>query len=134
MSLPIKTFFLGTVLSALLAVSPVASIDVFAMDYKDISAQQAHEMMTSGAKLRIIDVRTPEEFAQGHIPDAINVPLDAIAAGKIPFIMADKNATYLLYCRSGHRSGMAAGALANKGWANIYNFGGILDWPYEVVR
>lgn len=134
MSLPTKTFFLGTVLSALLAVSPVASIDVFAMDYKDISAQQAHEMMTSGAKLRIIDVRTPEEFAQGHIPDAVNVPLDAIAAGKIPFIMADKNATYLLYCRSGHRSGMAAGALANKGWANIYNFGGILDWPYEVVR
>lgn len=133
MSLRTKIFFLSTVLCALVAVSP-ASTDAFAMNYKDISAQQAHEMMTSGTKLRVIDVRTPEEFSQGHIPGAVNVPLDAIEAGKIPFIMADKNATYLLYCRSGRRSGIAAGTLSGKGWANVYNFGGILDWPYEVVR
>lgn len=129
-----KTLFLSAALGALLAASPFAATDVFAMDYKDITAQQAHEMMASGAKLRIIDVRSPAEFAQGHIPEAVNVPLGQIQAGKIPFIMADKNATYLLYCRSGRRSGVAAGTLAGNGWKNVYNFGGILDWPYEVVR
>lgn len=104
------------------------------MTHKDISAQQAYEMMQSGAPLRIIDVRTPEEFAQGHIAGAVNVPLDAIEAGRIPFVMADKQATYLLYCRSGRRSGIAAEKLAGLGWAKVFNFGGILDWPYGTVR
>lgn len=134
MKIQTKTLLFSMALSAFLALSPFTATDVLAMNYKDISAQQAHEMMNSGAKLRIVDVRTPDEFAQGHIPGAVNIPLDQIQAGKIPFIMADKNATYLLYCRSGRRSGMAAGALADKGWKNLYNFGGILDWPYEVVR
>lgn len=134
MQTSIKTLLIACALGASVTMNPLTAGISYAMDYKDISAQQAHEMMTSGAKLRIIDVRTPEEFAQGHVPNAVNVPLDDIRSGKIPFVMGDKNATYLLYCRSGRRSGMAAGVLADKGWKNIYNFGGILDWPYEVVR
>ena len=105
-----------------------------AMNYQNITAQAAREKMLSGAPLRIVDVRTPAEFAQGHIPQAVNVPLDSIEAGKIPFIMADKTATYLIYCRSGRRSEAAASILANRGWQSVYNFGGILDWPYEIVR
>lgn len=115
-------------------VNPVATTETFAMQYKNISAREAYEMMASGTKLRIIDVRTPEEFAQGRVPKAINVPLDKIEAGQIPFVMADKNATYLLYCRSGRRSGIAAGILSANGWKNVYNFGGILDWEYDVER
>lgn len=129
-----KSFAAAAAVVLTLAAAPVDGLYAQAMTYKDISAQEAHAMMNSGAPLRIIDVRTPEEFAAGHIKDAVNVSLQQIEAGRIPFVMADKTATYLLYCRSGRRSGIAAEILAQSGWSTVYNFGGIIDWPYEVVR
>lgn len=104
------------------------------MSYQTINAQQAHSMMTSGAPLHIIDVRAPHEYAAGHIKGAINVPLPHIRAGRTPFAMADKNATYLVYCRTGNRSSTAASILASKGWKAIYDMGGLADWPYDVVK
>ncbi len=99
----------------------------------DISADTAHDLMHADNPPAVIDVRTPEEFGARHIPGARNIVLDDILAGKIPPEMDDKNALYLLYCRSGRRSGIAARWLSERGWKHVHNFGGILDWPYETT-
>lgn len=105
-----------------------------AKGYKDISAQEAHDRMTVDANVIVVDVRTPSEFASGHIPGAINVELSMIESGQLPAALANRNATYLLYCRSGRRSGIAARILSSTGYTDVSNFGGILNWPFEVVR
>lgn len=129
-----KSFAAAATAALVLTATPVETLCAQPMTYKDISAQEAHTMMNSGMPVRIVDVRTPGEFETGHVKGAINVPLQQIQSGRIPFVMADKTATYLLYCRSGNRSGQAADILAKNGWSAVYNFGGIMDWPYEVVR
>ncbi len=98
----------------------------------DMPQDEARKLMLSNAPLTVIDVRTPAEFAAGHIPNAINIELDAIVEGKIPETLSDKTAKFLLYCRSGRRSGIAAQLLHDRGWQDVVNFGGILDWPYEI--
>ena len=79
----------------------------------------------------ILDVRTPEEFAQKHIPGAVNVPNEEIGDDEIEEI-PDKEQLILVYCRSGNRSKQASGKLAALGYTNVYEFGGINDWPYEI--
>ena len=79
----------------------------------------------------ILDVRTPDEFNTGHIPNAILLPVDEIAyavTGMIP----DKEQTILIYCRSGRRSADAANILVNMGYLNVYDFGGIINWTGEI--
>jgi len=81
----------------------------------------------------ILDVRTEEEFRQGHIEGAILIPdydLDKLAGEKLP----DKDATILIYCRSGNRSKLASHFLIGMGYQNVYDFGGILDWRYGEVQ
>ena len=95
------------------------------MSYKRIDTEAAKEFIDAHPECIILDVRRPDEFALGHIPGALNLPLDRIY---------DKNALYLIYCRSGVRSVTAADLLAADGYTNIVEFGGILFWPYEVVR
>lgn len=90
--------------------------------------------MTEAKDYVILDVRTSEEYDRGHIPGAKNLPLDAIEAGKIPAEFAAKDKKYFVYCRSGVRSAKAADALASYGYKDILDFGGIIDWPYEVTR
>ena len=90
--------------------------------------------MTEAKDYVILDVRTPEEYERGHIPGAKNLPLDAIEAGKIPAEFAAKDKQYFVYCKSGVRSAKAADALASYGYKDILDFGGIIDWPYEVTR
>lgn len=80
----------------------------------------------------IVDVRTAEEFASGHIQNAINIPVESISAE--PAELSDKDATILVYCRSGNRSEQASRKLVELGYTQIYDFGGIIDWPYEVVQ
>ena len=99
----------------------------------DIPADTAHDLMHADNPPAVIDVRTPEEFGARHIPRPPNIVLDDIRAGKIAPEMDDKNALYLLYCRSGRRSGIAARWLSERGWKHVHNFGGILDWPYETT-
>ena len=81
----------------------------------------------------ILDVRTREEYDQGHIPGAVLIPDTEIEA-KAADLLPDKDQLILVYCRSGRRSKLAAQSLADLGYTNIREFGGILDWPYEVVQ
>ena len=81
----------------------------------------------------ILDVRTRKEYDQGHIPGAVLIPNTEIEA-KAADLLPDKEQLILVYCRSGRRSKLAAQSLADLGYTNIREFGGILDWPYEVVQ
>lgn len=97
----------------------------------NITAGEAKEIMDSEEGYIILDVRTQEEYDQGHIPGAIVIPQDKIAE-KAEQVLTDKNQLILVYCRSGRSSKLAAEALIELGYTNIKEFGGIIDWPYEV--
>ena len=99
--------------------------------YMNITAEEAKAMMDSQTGYVILDTRTQEEYDQGHIPGAIVISHDEITE-KAESILTDKNQLILVYCRSGRRSKLAAEDLAKLGYTNIKEFGGILDWPYEV--
>ena len=101
--------------------------------YMNITAEEAKEIMASEEGYIILDVRTQEEYDQGHIPGAILIPNTAIEA-KAEDVLTDKNQLILVYCRSGRRSKIAAEALVELGYTNIKEFGGIIDWPYEVEK
>lgn len=96
-----------------------------------INPQQAKEIMDQGG-VTVVDVRTPEEYQQAHITEAVLVPVDSIA-GAAPEARPEKNAVLLVYCRTGVRSANAAKRLAALGYTKVYDFGGIVDWPYETV-
>ena len=99
--------------------------------YVNITAEEAKEIMDSEEGYIILDVRTQEEYDQGHIPGAILIPDTEIKA-KAEEVLTDKDQLILVYCRSGRRSKLAAEALVELGYTNIREFGGIIDWPYEV--
>ena len=99
--------------------------------YMNITAQEAKEIMDSQEGYVILDVRTQEEFDQGHIPGAILIP-DYEIEEKAEKVLKDKDQLILVYCRSGRRSKLAAEALVALGYTNIREFGGIIDWPYEI--
>ena len=80
----------------------------------------------------ILDVRTQEEYDNGHIPNAICIPVETIDAN-VSTTLPSKDALILVYCRSGVRSKQAADTLAKLGYTNIKEFGGIITWPYEIV-
>ena len=98
-----------------------------------ISAQEAHDVMTSD-KTVVLDVRTPEEYAAGHIVNARLLPLDTIDAETAAAVAPDKDEPVLVYCRSGVRSAEAARLLSQLGYRQVYDFGGIIDWPYDTVE
>ena len=99
--------------------------------YMNITAEQAKEIMDSEEGYIILDVRTQDEFDETHIPGAILIPYDEILE-KAECVLTDKDQLILVYCRSGRRSKIAAEALAELGYTNIKEFGGIIDWPYET--
>ena len=103
------------------------------MVFLNITAEEAKKLMDSEEGCIILDVRTREEYDQGHIPGAILIPDTEIEA-KAADLLPDKGQLILVYCRSGRRSKLAAQSLADLGYTNIREFGGILDWPYEVVQ
>lgn len=98
-----------------------------------INAQQAKEMMDGSSTLILLDVRTQEEYDEGHIEGALLIP-DYEIDDKAGEQLEDKDATILIYCRSGRRSALAAQALADLGYSSVYDFGGIIDWPYEIIK
>ena len=100
--------------------------------YRQISQEDAISMMEEESDYIILDVRTPEEFAAGHIPDAINIPNESIGTEEIADL-PDKNQLIFVYCRSGNRSKQASRKLAALGYTNILEFGGITTWPGEIV-
>ena len=99
--------------------------------YMNITAEEAKQIMDSEEGYIILDVRTQEEYDQGHIPGATKISHEEIAE-KAEEVLTDKDQLILVYCRSGRRSKIAAEALAELGYTNIKEFGGIIDWPYEV--
>ena len=97
-----------------------------------ITMVEAVSMMARESGYIILDVRRPDEFAAGHIPNAVNIPNESIGTDEIPGL-PDKNQLIFVYCRSGRRSKEASGKLVKLGYTNIVEFGGILDWKGEVV-
>lgn len=100
--------------------------------YRQISAQEAMELMDEQENYIILDVRTEAEYSEKHIPNAICIPNETIGTEEIA-ALPDKDQLILVYCRSGNRSKQAAQKLADQGYTNIAEFGGINSWPGEVV-
>ena len=90
-------------------------------------------MMASESDYIILDVRRPDEFAAGHIPNAVNIPNESIGADEVDEL-SDKDRLILVYCRSGNRSKQASEKLVRLGYTNIVEFGGILDWKGEIEK
>ena len=100
--------------------------------YRQVSTDEAINIMKEEKDYIILDVRTPEEFKSKHIPGAINIPNETIGTEEVPEL-PDKEQLILIYCRSGNRSKQAAEKLAAQGYTNIVEFGGINDWTGETV-
>ena len=99
--------------------------------YRSITMDEAVTMMAQETGYIILDVRRPDEFAAGHIPNAINVPNETIGTDEIPEL-PNKDQLIMVYCRSGRRSKEASAKLVRLGYTNIVEFGGILDWKGEI--
>lgn len=100
--------------------------------YKQLSMEEAISMMEKESNYILLDVRTAEEFEGKHIPGAINIPNETISSEELPEL-PDKDQLILVYCRSGNRSKQASRKLAEQGYTNIVEFGGINDWPLDTV-
>ena len=101
--------------------------------YRSITMDEAVAMMEQETGYIILDVRRPDEYATGHIPNAINVPNETIGTAEIPEL-PDKDQLIMVYCRSGRRSKEASEKLVKLGYTNIVEFGGILDWKGEIEK
>ena len=101
--------------------------------YRQISMDEAVEMMRDEKNYIILDVRRPDEYAEGHIPGAINIPNEKIGTAEITKL-PEKSQLILVYCRSGRRSKEASEKLVKLGYTNIVEFGGILDWKGEIEK
>lgn len=97
--------------------------------YHKITAEEAKEMIEKG-NVTIVDVRTEEEYIESHIPKAILVSNESIDDNVIE-VLPDKDEVLLIYCRTGVRSKQASKKLVELGYTKVYDFGGIVDWPYE---
>ena len=121
-------------LAALLCFAGCAAQELPAeITYEQISAQEAKAIMDKESDYVIIDARTDAEFAEGHIANAILIPEYEIAA-RAEAELPDKDALILVYCRSGRRSKIASEELVKLGYTNVKEFGGIIDWPYEITK
>lgn len=100
--------------------------------YRQISQEDAKAMMDS-QEVMVLDVREANEYAAGHIPGALLFPVGSISQDSAEQLIPSKDTVLLVYCRSGNRSRTASSALAELGYTNVYEFGGINTWPYEVV-
>ena len=101
--------------------------------YQQITQEAAKEMMDTQEVL-ILDVREQHEYDSGHIPGAVLLPVGTITKDTAAAVIDDLDTVVLVYCRSGNRSKTASQALVNLGYTNIYEFGGINTWPYEIEK
>ena len=117
-------------LAALLLVGCAAPAEE--ITYRQVNMDEAITMMEEESGYIILDVRTPAEFSDKHIPGAINIPNETISTEEIP-ALPNKDQLILVYCRSGNRSKQASEKLVALGYTNIVEFGGINNWPGETV-
>lgn len=101
--------------------------------YHLITSEEAAAMMEKETAYTIVDVRRPDEYAEGHIPGAVNIPNEEIGSER-PSGLPDTDRLLLVYCRTGRRSRQAAEKLVSLGYTRVYDFGGILSWKGEVER
>ncbi len=99
--------------------------------YQQIDQEAAKEMMDT-QEVIVLDVREQNEYDSGHIPGAVLLPVGTINEDTAAAVIPEKDSSVLVYCRSGNRSKTASSALAELGYSNIYEFGGINTWPYET--
>lgn len=100
--------------------------------YHKISGEEAKQMMDEN-EVTILDVRTAQEYAEGYIPNAVNLPNEEIGK-EPPELLPEQDEILLVYCRSGRRSKEAADKLVAMGYTQVYDFGGIIDWTYDTVK
>ncbi|HKK95645.1 MAG TPA: rhodanese-like domain-containing protein [Anaerovoracaceae bacterium] len=125
-------------LSILLLMVMVISITACASDnnddvYNKITSEQAKEIIDAEEDIVILDVRTKEEYDEGHIENAILIPNTEIN-DRIEEEIPDKDTKILVYCRSGNRSSSATRDILELGYTDVYDFGGIINWDYEIVK
>ena len=96
-----------------------------------VRPEEARELLDKG-EATLVDVRTPGEYSQGHIPDALLIPLDRLAF-EAPVKLPDKEAKLLIYCLSGNRSRTAVSILSRNGYTDVHDLGGITSWPYKIT-
>lgn len=113
--------------------TPKATDVTSATKYSQISQEQAKNIMDTENEIIVLDVRTKAEYDSGHIKNAILLPNEDIGV-QPPSELPNKSQKILVYCRSGNRSKQAAQKLANMGYTNIYEFGGINSWKYEIEK
>lgn len=101
--------------------------------YRSVTAEEAKNLMDTESDYLILDVRSTEEYDGGHIPDAVLMP-DYEVADRAEQELLKKDQLLLVYCRSGNRSKGAAKTLVSLGYSNVVEFGGINDWPYDIVQ
>ena len=101
-------------------------------DYKKITAEEAKIKIDEDEDVIVVDVRTLEEYNEGHIENSVLIPNETISDIP-PEQLPDLDSEILIYCRSGNRSQQAAEKLIDLGYTNVYDFGGIIDWPYDIV-
>lgn len=132
----------GVILGVLLAgiiipinnpTGPVVIKNSTVIEYKKITPKEAKARIDSDDELIIVDVRTEAEFKSGYIPNAILIPNESIGK-KRPELLPDLDAEILIYCRSGNRSAQASKKLIAMGYAKVFDFGGLNDWPYDIVK
>ena len=107
--------------------------NIFQGNIRKISPKEAKENMENDPKIQLIDVRENDEFYEGHMPKAKNIPLGTIS-DEIKKYVTNKEVTIYLYCHSGMRSRQACIELTKLGYTNVYNLGGIISWPYEIEK
>ena len=127
----IKRFI--TILLSMLLLTACAQEQEERKSYRQVSMEEAINIMNNESGYIILDVRRPDEFAAGHIPNAINIPNEIIGTNELPEL-PNKNQLILIYCRSGRRSKEASEKLVALGYTNIVEFGGIIDWTGETVK
>ena len=101
--------------------------------YPKLPVEQFQKMMAETPDVQLVDVRTPAEYAEGHIPGAINIDWREDDFLEQAEAQLDKSRPLMVYCRSGNRSKQAAQKLFNLGYTNVYEFGGIINWTGDVV-
>ena len=104
------------------------------VSYQQITAEEAKSMMEEQPDAVILDVREQDEYDAGHIPGAVLLPVGTISEETAASAIPEKDTVVLVYCRSGNRSKTDSQALVGLSYTQIYGFGSIKDWPYEVER
>ena len=120
-------------LSLFLAGCMVTKTSETSGSYKTISSTEAQQMIEDNKDALILDVRTAAEYESGHIPNAVNLTNEDIQAGKVDSLK-DKSQLIMVYCRSGNRSRQAAQKLAELGYTNVVDFGGIQSWQGDIEK